>query len=1031
MRPMYIKPENALQRAEELVAVNASVEALHVLEDTLKSRRTRGAPIASVEPLALRFIELAVDLNRGLSAREALHSFKNLAQNTSVGSVERVVRRFLEYSEIKLKDAKEAKAAKVAAAAAAADEEVDDLEAADTFESVYATMINALDDGAADLATALATGTKPARRERDEVTPRLKFLWDAYRTVLDVLRNNARLELLYQQTVAQAFAFCKINARKNEFRRLCETLRTHLANLPRQASQHNGINLSDPEVLQRFLDTRFLQLQTANDMELWQESFRSAEDIYQLLVMAGNLIAPSNPNNPQPMAGLLPAALFSHKRHGAKMMQMVAQYYEKMTRIFAVSEDRLFQAAAWNMYHGWVAGIKGAQSLSDAEHQTVAGHVVLSALAAPVFADVVDPEAHHRFNRKQRLTQMLGLAVIPDRASLLGSATKSVLARLPAVVRDLYEALEPAFHPLTVAEAVRPLLAQLEAEPEFAKYVPHLRQVTLAKVLQSVSSLYSTISFETIIELTSVSESAPTDMFTLEAAVLRGNQKNEFAVTLNYLTQSLEFAAEAETPDLQSLFRLPLYAKYIEEEKHTIFQRAREHVEEEHQAALARQAVLEQKKIAQEQAAQRKAAEEAKERARKAQEEREALQKKMAEDAKRRELERLEAEKEVIRKQEARRIAEALKAKSGVTIADEDLDKMDTTAIFALQAEQVRKEREEIEAKMNVQTKRMDYFERAMRKEEIPLLHKAHEEQKIADRAAFDEARKQTVEEAKERHATAVAIKHRVLPMMDDYNEYRTKVASVAIAQHEAQKEEAAAKLAAAKAERRDAARAFIAKKIAAKKEAEEADRKRRLEEALAAEREGLDDDEGLDDEFFRSDNEDEEDYPEEENRDRSASPAVRNAAPAAGRSGAWAPPSRRGDAPAAAAGPAKWTPGSGSGSAAPAWGARPAAAAEPARGGAWTPGARRTDSPAAGAAPPARGGAWTPGAGRAASGAGPAPAAGRPTGAWTPSGGAAPAPRAEGASGWRRGGDSPAAGGAGTPPPAASSGGAWRPRRG
>lgn len=69
------------------------------------------------------------------------------------------------------------------------------------------------------------------RVDREHVTPWFKFLWETYRTVLDILRNNARLEALYAMTAARAFQFCLAYKRTTEFRRLCDILRNHLANL--------------------------------------------------------------------------------------------------------------------------------------------------------------------------------------------------------------------------------------------------------------------------------------------------------------------------------------------------------------------------------------------------------------------------------------------------------------------------------------------------------------------------------------------------------------------------------------------------------------------------------------------------------------------------------------------------------------------------------------------------------------------------------------------------------------------------------
>ena len=60
-------------------------------------------------------------------------------------------------------------------------------------------------------------------------------------------------------------------------------------------------------------------LQVACDLELWQEAFRSVEDLQGLLAM---------------------------KRKPAKP-QMMATYYAKLTKIFSVSGSRLYNGYAW------------------------------------------------------------------------------------------------------------------------------------------------------------------------------------------------------------------------------------------------------------------------------------------------------------------------------------------------------------------------------------------------------------------------------------------------------------------------------------------------------------------------------------------------------------------------------------------------------------------------------------------------------------------------------------------------------------
>ncbi|KAE8675421.1 Eukaryotic translation initiation factor 3 subunit A [Hibiscus syriacus] len=86
-------------------------------------------------------------------------------------------------------------------------------------------------------------------------------------------------------TARRAFQFCKQYKRTTEFRRLCEIIRNHLANLNKYKDQRDRPDLSAPESLQLYLDTRFEQLKMATELGLWQEAFRSVE-IHGLMSMS-------------------------------------------------------------------------------------------------------------------------------------------------------------------------------------------------------------------------------------------------------------------------------------------------------------------------------------------------------------------------------------------------------------------------------------------------------------------------------------------------------------------------------------------------------------------------------------------------------------------------------------------------------------------------------------------------------------------------------------------------------------------------
>lgn len=244
----FIKPENALKRAEELLAIGNKNDALKTLHDIITAKRHRNwQNLGVLEAIMQKYLSLCVEMKNGDLAKDGLHHYKLACQHVNVSSLGVVIKHFLDTAEFHAREA-QSKAEQLTL-----DDDLDE----ETPESLILSAVSGED-------------TKD-RTDRAVVTPWLKFLWETYRTVLETLRNLPKLETLYQETAKKAFTFCLKYKRNTEFRRLSDLLRMHLTNL----TQASVGNLNSPETLQIHLDTRFEQLNAATELELWQEALLS------------------------------------------------------------------------------------------------------------------------------------------------------------------------------------------------------------------------------------------------------------------------------------------------------------------------------------------------------------------------------------------------------------------------------------------------------------------------------------------------------------------------------------------------------------------------------------------------------------------------------------------------------------------------------------------------------------------------------------------------------------------------------------
>ena len=726
---------------------------------------------------------------------------------------------------------------------------VDDLEAIETPESIL-------------LSTVSGEQSKD-RTDRAIVTPWLKFLWETYRTVLEILKNNARLEIMYQSTALQAFEFCQKHSRKTEFRRLCELMRNHVQNAAKYQSQMHAINLSDPDTLQRHLDTRFQQLNVAVELELWQEAFRSVEDIHTLLSLS--------------------------KRPAKNIM--MANYYEKLTRIFLVSENYLFHAAAWSRYYNLLRQSSSAvlagqgskkdnPAVTEADMSRAASFVLLSALSIPVISTsrsrgaLIDVD-EARKNKNQRLTNLLGMSSAPSRAVLFKDAmSKGLLKRAKSEIRELYQILEVDFHPLSICKKISPILTQIGSDPEMEKYILPLQQVILTRLFQQLSQVYESVELSFVYDLAQFPDPFQVTFGTIEKFIMNGCKKGDLAIRIDHASGILTFdsdvfsaakalhpssgagASETDTRSVQRLQSTPaeivrsqltrlaktLYitCQYVDpsfnaarqQAKAAAFAKAQVGAEQEHQETLARRRIIEKKKELASDALQKKQKEEETRKRLHVQllQEREASR--LAEEQKARERKRMADEQRRVKQETIAKEVEELKKHKNIDLEGVDIEDLDSDRLRMLRIEQLAREKTELNNNLRITGKRIDHLERAFRKEELKLLPKDYEAQRERDNASYEKARAETLKESERKHKEDVALKHRLSRLVPVYERFRRDLQERRHDEFERRRRNADRELENAiqtrKKEARDA-------KARAKREAEEAERRHREEEERMA----------------------------------------------------------------------------------------------------------------------------------------------------------------------------------------------------
>lgn len=562
-------------------------------------------------------------------------------------------------------------------------------------------------------------------------------------------------------------------------------------------------------------------------MELWQEAYRTVEDVHAIL-------------------GLMTV------KPKAKPM---AAYHAQLAKIFWVARNTLFHGMSLARLYTLTNSLTGLKPAAT-EMALLASRAVLAALATPCASPIVDInllkyDLEHE--KTKRMAQMLAFPLELSRVSLIEEVERKGLLELAMPeIRELFELTEGTFFPLDLARRATPLLLAIREDPSLGQYDVALRRLVGLRMLQQMESVYLTVRIERVTSAISIltwSEitdlilwAAKHDLLSLrideKSGQIRQRAAQANAVLSSEVRDTLaKFATSLEA--VSDRLRAAEVAKRQAEARASLYCTIEAGVKEEHAKILARRLVIERRKEEQERVALEREKERSRIKAVKAREELAEEKARLRAEAVKRDSDRASKEAKEEEAVAMRKLAEQMVeqrqhmkiakkkgwgtvdggAKKKVETNVDTLANKERSELMREQKELILDERAEFEKRLESMAKRHDHLERARRHEERVALSASWEDAQKGDTAAHVDHAKELEVQTKAGRAHDVAEKVRFSRM----GEHVTVFSATRMASRAAAHVAVVAEWREEQARRKEEARAARAAELAEEKAREEA----------------------------------------------------------------------------------------------------------------------------------------------------------------------------------------------------------------
>jgi len=362
------------------------------------------------------------------------------------------------------------------------------------------------------------------------------------------------------------------------------------------------------------------------------------------------------------------------------------------------------------------------------------------------------------------------------------------------------------FNPLNLCKRIQSIVDVIEGGPEntlLTPYIQSLKDVTIMRLIRQISQVYESIQFQRLLQLASFC-----NIFELEKLLVESVRHNDMQIRIDHQKNSIYFGTDLtesqreyrpDGPALQSMPSEQIRSQLVN--MSTVLTRAvsivypnrerdqraklrtqmvhhyHEIKDREHQRILQRQKIIEDRKEYIEKQNNAREEEEARRQEEESRKAKLAEQKRLEQEQEERERKRHQNEIQAIRekslKEKVQQISQTAHGKKMLSKLDEEgIKKLDAEQIAKRESEELQREAKELQSKLKSQEKKIDYFERAKRLEEIPLFEKYLAEKQVKDKEFWEATEKTRIENAITERKDAVSQQERLKRMYPDRDEF-------------------------------------------------------------------------------------------------------------------------------------------------------------------------------------------------------------------------------------------------------------------